>query len=63
MTLGEADLNAGRLPQARSALRKAIANNPRNWATWLDLARASTGAERANALAHSRALNPLGSGL
>ncbi len=60
VTLGEADLNAGRLPQARVALLEALAKNPSNWATWLDLARASTGAERAKALARSRALNPLG---
>jgi O-Antigen ligase len=63
VSLGESDLNAGRLPQARVALRKAIAKNPSDWATWLDLGRATTGAERANALARSHALNPLAPGI
>ncbi len=58
--LGEAELNAGRLPQAQDALLKAIARSPRSWAAWLDLAKATSGTERADALARAEQLDPLG---
>ena len=58
--LGESELNAGRRAQALPALRKATAKSPHDWVAWFDLARASTGAEQAHALARATALNPLG---
>jgi O-antigen ligase/polysaccharide polymerase Wzy-like membrane protein len=58
--LGEAELAAGRLPQAQDALLKATARSPRSWAAWLDLAKATSGTERADALARAEQLDPLG---
>jgi O-Antigen ligase/Tetratricopeptide repeat len=60
LTLGEADLKAGRLPEARDALLKAVAKSPKDWTAWADLAEATWGPERAHALARAAALNPLG---
>jgi hypothetical protein len=60
LELGEAELNAGRLGFARQALRKAAAKSPRDWTVWADLARTTTGRERAQAIARAAALNPLG---
>jgi hypothetical protein len=57
--LGESELDAGRLAQARGALRKATAKSPHDWVAWFDLARASTGVEAEDALARAVALNPL----
>ena len=57
--LGEAELAAGRLPLAREQLRRAAEEDPRSWETWLALAFAAEGDERAGALARVRALNPL----
>jgi tetratricopeptide (TPR) repeat protein len=57
--LGEAELAAGRLPLARERLRRAADEDPRSWETWLALAFAAEGDERAVALARVRALNPL----
>ncbi len=58
--LGESELFAGRNAQALAALRKATAKSPNDWVAWFDLARASTGAEQAHALARASELNPLG---
>src|SRR5207248_10790186 len=60
LALGEADLRAGRLPEARDALLEATAASPHDWTAWADLAEATWGPERAHALARAAALNPLG---
>jgi hypothetical protein len=60
LELGEAELNAGRLGFARQALRKAAHKSPNDWTVWADLARTTTGRERADAQARAAALNPLG---
>ena len=44
---------------ARRSLRRALELDPESWSTWLDLAVASGGAERARALAEAKRLNPL----
>lgn len=59
LSLGEAELNAGRTADAVVALQKAAAKTPDDWTPWYDLARASTGSARAADLARARALNPL----
>jgi O-Antigen ligase/Tetratricopeptide repeat len=57
--LGEAELAAGRVRLARQHLRRAVAEDPGEWQTWLALAFASSGADRAAALERVRALDPL----
>jgi hypothetical protein len=57
--LGEAELAAGRLSPARDRLRRAAAEDPGSRQTWLALAFATHGDERARALARVRALDPL----
>lgn len=44
--------------RARPLFLKAIAKDRRDWRLWLELAWASNGAERANAIAEARRLNP-----
>jgi O-antigen ligase len=44
---------------AAANLREAIGREPADWSLWLDLARASEGSARADALAHATRLNPL----
>jgi hypothetical protein len=44
---------------AESAFREAIEREPNDFELWLDLARATDGAERAAALARAHELNPL----
>jgi hypothetical protein len=39
--------------------RKAIANDPRDWSLWFELAGASGGVARERALAEASRLNPL----
>ena len=56
--LGEAELAAGRLRLARERLRRAAAEDPGSRETWLALAFATSGDERARALQHVRALDP-----
>ena len=41
-----------------AALRAAIQRDSRSWVAWYDLARASTGTARQNALAHAKRLDP-----
>jgi hypothetical protein len=48
----------GRNAEARTAFEAAIAREPRSWVAWYDLARASTGTARQNALTHARRLDP-----
>jgi hypothetical protein len=57
--LAERDLASGRTAGARAAILKGLAKDSRDWVLWYDLARASTGASRAHALAQAHALNPL----
>ena len=56
---GEAELLLEDDAAARRALRRALELDPESWSTWLDLAVASSGAERARALAEAKRLNPL----
>jgi hypothetical protein len=56
--LAEAYLGVGDLPAARSELRKALAKDRGDWKTWLDLALASKGRARRNALAEASRLYP-----
>jgi tetratricopeptide (TPR) repeat protein len=56
--LGEAQLARGNLTAARRSFRKAIAQEPRDWELWFDLAQASGGAARRRALAQGLRLNP-----
>lgn len=56
--LGEAHLGQGDFVAAESDFREAIDREPRDFELWLDLARATDGAERARALARAHALNP-----
>jgi O-Antigen ligase len=57
--LGEADLAAGRLRDARSLLRRSLGRDDRAWESWLALAIASDGEQRVAALRRARALDPL----
>lgn len=57
--LGEAELAVGDLAAARASFRRAASRSPRDWAIWVDLARASDGAARTRALARAARLNPL----
>jgi len=56
--LGQAQLAAGLLPEARRSFRKAISMDPGDWEPWYDLASATTGSERARSLEHVAALFP-----
>ncbi|HEX3268036.1 MAG TPA: O-antigen ligase family protein [Gaiellaceae bacterium] len=57
--LGEAELELGRVEQARSAFRRGLAEDRGDWELWLDLALTSTGAQRREALGRVAQLNPL----
>jgi hypothetical protein len=57
--LGEAELAAGHPARALEQLRRAATEDPRSWETWLALAFASSGRERAQALERVRTLDPL----
>jgi tetratricopeptide (TPR) repeat protein len=56
--LGEAELALGHDRAARASLRRALELDPENWRIWYDLALASTGAERVEALGRVKLLNP-----
>jgi O-antigen ligase len=56
--LGEAQLGRGDLVSAEASFREAIEREPTNFELWLDLARATGGADRAAALARAESLNP-----
>jgi hypothetical protein len=56
--LGEAQLGAGLVGEARQSFRKAASIDPRDWRLWYDLARVSRGRVRVNALRHAVALYP-----
>jgi hypothetical protein len=56
---GEAELEHDRRRAARADLRRAAAKDAADWSIWLDLALASSGPERRQALAEAGRLNPL----
>ena len=56
---GEAELELGDAQAARGSLSHALERNPESWSAWLDLAAASRGMEREQALDRAAALNPL----
>ena len=56
---GEAELELGDARAARRSLSHALERNPESWSAWLDLAAASRGLERQQALDRAAALNPL----
>jgi hypothetical protein len=57
--LGESQLQAGEVVQARASFLRGLEEDRGSWELWLDLGLASQGRERALALAHVAALNPL----
>jgi hypothetical protein len=61
--LGEAQLQAGRVAEARDSFLRGIREDGRDWELWLDLALTSRGAQRAKALDRVASLNPLSSEL
>jgi len=61
--LGEAQLASGNLEAARRSFREALDRDPEEWSAWLDLALATQGNERADALSRAARLNPRGAGL
>lgn len=56
--LSTMELRFGRPTQARQAVRRALALDTRDWSLWLQLAQASVGPPRTDALARAQALNP-----
>lgn len=56
--LGEAQLAAGDAAGARTSFRKAIAKDPHDWTLWFELAQASGGRARLDALTRASRLNP-----
>ena len=61
--LGEAQLLSGDSAAARVSFRRAIEKDRHDWTLWFELAGASRGAERRQALAEASRLNPLDSRL
>ena len=57
--LGEAQVSAGNFTAARESFRKAITKDRRDWTLWFELAEASSGRAREQALAEASRLNPL----
>jgi O-antigen ligase len=57
--LGEAQLEQGKVDEARSGFQHGLAKDARDWELWVDLALVSEGAARRAALARAAALNPL----
>jgi Flp pilus assembly protein TadD len=56
---GEAELELEDDVAARRSFERALELNPESWSTWLDLAVASRGEKRVQALDRAMALNPL----
>lgn len=61
--LGESQLQAGDVAQARESFLRGLDKDRGSWELWLDLALTSRGRGRANALAQVERLNPLSSEL
>ena len=59
LLLGQVALAEGRSGLARRDLRRAAAEDPASWDAWFEVALATSGADRARALARARRLNPL----
>jgi cytochrome c-type biogenesis protein CcmH/NrfG len=57
--LGEAQLQAGQVEQARTSFLHGIRKDRGDWELWLDLALVSRGTERQDALSRVATLNPL----
>jgi hypothetical protein len=58
LALGTARVERGDISGARASFRAAIALDPNNWQSWLDLAAALHGSGRRHAVAHARKLYP-----
>jgi hypothetical protein len=56
--LGQAQLGAGLVAEARATLRKAVSMDPNDWRLWYELAQASRGRDRARAFGRVVALYP-----
>jgi hypothetical protein len=56
---GEAELQAGNTSAAARSFRDAVSFDDRNWRLWLNVARATSGAEQRRAILKVRALYPL----
>ena len=61
--LGESQLQAGEVANARTSFRRGLDKDDASWELWLDYALVTRGAERRDALAHVERLNPLSSEL
>jgi len=61
--LGEAQLGLHDSAGARRSLDRAIAKDPNDWVTWLDLIGATSGKARVSAVDHAYRLNPRDSSL
>jgi O-antigen ligase len=61
--LGESQLQAGGVAQARASFRRGLEKDRGNWELWLDLALSGRGDQRRAALRHVAELNPLSSEL
>lgn len=59
LALGEAELALGNRESARSAFRDAATKEPNDWYAWYELALASEGRERTQAISRGTLLNPL----
>lgn len=57
--LGEAQLQQGRVGEARSSFQRGLQEDRRDWELWLDLALVTQGSERQAAIGRVAALNPL----
>jgi O-antigen ligase len=61
--LGESQLQAGEVEQARASFLRGLEKDRGNWELWLDLALTGRGDQRQDALGHVARLNPLSSEL
>jgi hypothetical protein len=61
--LGESQLQAGEVADARTSFRRGLEKDDASWELWLDYALVTRGAERRAALAQVERLNPLSSEL
>lgn len=61
--LGESQLQAGEVADARTSFRRGLGKDDASWELWLDYALVTRGAERRDALARVERLNPLSSEL
>jgi Flp pilus assembly protein TadD len=57
--LAEAQLGANDRAGAQQSLRRAIAKDPNDWVTWLDLVAVARGQAQTDALVQASRLNPL----